>query len=95
MKRDDCKFYVQGAGWDMLVQDTSPAGAATAAFETAYEEFGKNIKISPSIIVIDLCKVVDGDCEESVNLLETTSVLADAGLHQLSKQFKKIISRND
>ena len=95
MQRNDCKFYVQGAGWDMLVKDTSPAAAATSAFETAYEEFGKNIKISQNIIVVDLCKLVDGDCEESVNLMETTSVLADAGLHQLSRQFKKIISGND
>jgi ribosomal protein L20A (L18A) len=94
MIKQECKFYVQGAGWDMLVEESSAISAATSAFEAAYSEFGKNIKVSPSIIVIDLCKTVDGDCEGSVSLIETASVLADAGLHQLSKQFKKII-RND
>ena len=93
MQVENCKFYVQGAGWDMLVEEGSAVSAATSAFEIAYEEFGKNIKISPSIIVIDLCKVVDGFCDDSVSLLDTTSVLADAGLHNLSKQFKKIISK--
>lgn len=86
-----CKFYVQGPGWDMIVEDSSPVSAATAAFEEAYEKFGKDIKVSPNIIVVDLCKVIDGDCDNSLKLMETTSVLADAGLHQLAKQFKKII----
>jgi|TARA_B110000495_G_C23022267_1_gene606698 hypothetical protein len=90
---EDCKFYVQGAGWDMLVSESSATSAATTAFERAYEEYGKKVKVSPHILVIDLCKVTNGDCETSLKLLDTASVLADAGLHQLSRQFKRVISR--
>ena len=74
-----------------MVDEPSSAEAATVAFERAYERFGKNIKVSPNILVIDLCKVIDGQCEDSMKLMDTPTVLADAGLHQLSKQFKKII----
>jgi len=95
MLENNCKFYVQGASWDMLVDDTSASSAATNAFEQVYAELGKDIKVSPNIVVVDLCKVIDGLCDESVRWLDTPSVLADAGFHQLSKQFKKIISKND
>jgi hypothetical protein len=92
---NQCKFYVQGAGWDTLIEESSATSAATKAFEGAYIEYGKNIKVSPSIIVVDLCKTIEGNCDESLKILDTPSVLADAGLHQLSKQFKKIILGND
>ena len=95
MFNEDCKFYVKGVGWDTLVSTNSKSEAATLGFEQAYAELGKEIKISPNILVVDLCGVVDEECEKAIEYLDTTKVLANAGLHQLSKRFKNIIDSSN
>ena len=85
-----CKFYIKGADWDTLIEGASATEAATIAFEEAHKQKGGHLKISKHITVVDLCKVEDGDCMQSLKILPTVSVLANAGLHDLALKYKKI-----
>lgn len=88
------RYYVRGGAWDALVDSPGTPEAATSVFEEQYARQGKEIKLSPTITVINLSSLMSKleDCESALIEIPTPEVLADAGLHSLSKKFKRIIS---
>jgi hypothetical protein len=88
-------FYTVCANWEACVEASDPGEAAAIAMERAYKEYGKEMCISPTISVMDLMNIHDTfDTVEHIHLLFTPEVLANAGLYDLSKKFKRIINKN-
>lgn len=86
------RYYVLGADWDALVDSSGTSEAAVSVFEDQYAKDGKNVKLSPTMTVVNLSVLIkDLDCQGTVDILSTPTVLADAGLHALSKKFRDII----
>ena len=86
------RYYVLGADWDSLVDSSGTSEAAVSVFEGQYSKDGKNVKLSPTMTVVNLSALIkDLDCESTVDILSTPTVLADAGLHSLSRKFRDII----
>ena len=87
-------FFVVCADWEGCIPAKNPSEAAAVAIELSYKKHGKNMCISPTISVMDLSGLHESfDAVEHIHVLYTPEVLANAGLHDLSKKFKKLISR--
>ena len=86
-------FYVVTANWESCVDAKSAEEAAAMAMENAYAKYGKNLCLSTTVSVLSLPDILESfDPVEYTELLFTPEVLANAGLHELSKNFKKIIN---
>ena len=85
-------FYVVCADWEACLVAGSPEEAAAQSIEASYKKSGKGMCISPTISVMDLTSIHSTfDAVENIHLLFTPDVLANAGLHELSKNFKTLI----
>tara|TARA_Y100000356_G_C11225102_1_gene271492 strand:- start:51 stop:314 length:264 start_codon:yes stop_codon:yes gene_type:complete len=66
--------------------------AAAISIEKAHDEYGKNLCLSPSMIVMDISLASkELDAVESTHVIYTPTVLADAGMHSLSKKYSKVL----
>tara|TARA_Y100000310_G_C20342638_1_gene650527 strand:- start:364 stop:678 length:315 start_codon:yes stop_codon:yes gene_type:complete len=85
-------FYVVCADWEVCLVAKDQEEAAALSIEESYRKYGKNMCISPTISVMDLSELhTTFDAVDHIHLLYTPEVLANAGLHELSKKFKKLI----
>jgi hypothetical protein len=86
-------FFIQCANWEGAVLAYDEKEAATLALEEANDIFGKNLCLAPSITVHDMNKISTHESldHDLINLLFTPTVLADAGMHSLSKKYSKVI----
>ncbi|MAF25922.1 hypothetical protein CL634_10155 [bacterium] len=90
--REDTLFYVVCADWESIITANDENDAATIAIEEASNEYGKNLCLAPSMTVIDMDFMYKHlDAVEATNILYTPKVLANAGMHDLSKKYAKII----
>ena len=82
------KFYfVTSADWEGITECQSASEAANTATEGALREFGKATKLAPGIVVLDLSEYGKlGNSDEATHVFYTPTVLADIGLHDLSKK---------
>ena len=87
-------YYVVCADWQVCSEAKTPEEAAALAMEKSYEKDGKNLCLAPVISVMDLASIHESfDIVENAHLLYTPGVLANAGLYELSKKFKKLIDK--
>ena len=91
----DKKLYcVICANWEACTEADNVDDAAALAIETAYEKYDKDMCLSPTVSVMDLTAIHESiDAVEHIHLLFTPDVLANAGLYDLSKNFKNIIEK--
>ena len=90
--KKDHLFYVVCADWETVIAAKDASEAATVSVEMANREYGKELCLSPSMTVMDLHRTYDElDAVESTDIFYTPQVLADAGLHDLSKKYASII----
>ena len=82
------KFYfVTSADWESIVHCSSSSEAANSAVEGVLKKYGKQAKLDPAVIVFDLGKYGSlGDADIATEIFYTPAVLADIGMHSLSKK---------
>ena len=86
-------FYVVCADWESIVEAKDFEDAAALAIEKASEEYGRNLCLAPSMTAVDMNFMYDSlDAVEATNILYTPKVLANAGMHDLSKKYAKVIN---
>lgn len=87
-------YLVISADWECINEAETPGESATLAIEEAYEKYGKNLNLAPTITTFSISSSLDG-----VNFMDTIishytpAVLSNAGLHNLSKSYKIILSK--
>ena len=92
-EKGESLFYVVCADWEAIVDAKDENEAAAIAIEEANSAYGKNLCLSPSMTVVNMRLMYDSlDAVESTNILYTPKVLANAGMHDLSKKYSKIIN---
>ena len=90
--RKDTLFYVVCADWESIITARDENDAAAFAIEEAHNEYGKNLCLAPSMTVIDMDFMYSSlDAVEATNILYTPKVLANAGMHDLSRKYAKVI----
>jgi len=86
-------YYVTCANWESCVEAKTPEEAATIAMEEAHKEYGGKMCLSPTVSVMDMSSTQESfDLVENLHFLFAPKVLANAGLHELSKKFKSLIN---
>ncbi len=81
-------YYVVCADWESVVEGVDQEDAAASAIEEANNEYGKELCLAPTMVSINLKEVCDDmDVVESTEILYTPTVLANAGMHALSKKY--------
>ena len=91
--RKDSLFYVVCADWESIVTARDENDAAAFSIEEAHNEYGKDLCLAPSMTVIDMDFMYASlDAVEATNILYTPKVLANAGMHDLSRKYAKVIS---
>jgi hypothetical protein len=89
-------FFVTCANWESVVAASDESDAAAISIEKASLEYGKDLNLSPTLCVMNISKSF-----KEVKFLDDTytfltpDVLADAGMHDLSKKYSKIIDLMD
>jgi hypothetical protein len=93
IKSDDLtnSYFITSADWEITVISTSFDKAVSVGLEKMFEKMGKNLKLSPAIIVVDMTNYSINFSEEHSKVYSTSMVLSDIGMHDLSKKFRKII----
>lgn len=86
-------YYVICANWESCVESKSPEEAAAQALEMAYTEYGEEMCLSTTVSVMDMSKIHETfDAVDNVHLFFAPEVLANAGLHELSRKLKVLIN---
>jgi len=83
-------YFITSADWESVVSSGSFEEAASQALTEAFESLGKNLKLSPAIITVDMTNFSLNFSEKHTKVFNTSAVLADIGKHDLSKKFKNI-----
>jgi hypothetical protein len=93
IKEDDISntYFVTSADWEACVISTSFDKAVSKALSELFKEYGKSLKLSPAIIVVDTTNYCINFSEDHSKVFSTSMVLSDIGEHSLAKKFKKII----
>tara|TARA_A100001011_G_C14002885_1_gene712182 strand:- start:418 stop:717 length:300 start_codon:yes stop_codon:yes gene_type:complete len=93
IKEDDISnmYFVTSADWEACVVSTSFDKAVSKALSKLFKEYGKNLKLSPAIIVVDTTNYCINFSEDHTKVFSTSMVLSDIGEHSLAKKFKKIV----
>lgn len=93
IKNDDISnsYFVTSADWEIVVISTSFDKATSKALEEMFKKMGKNLKLSPAIITVDMTNYSINFSENHSKVYSTSMVLSDIGMHDLSKKFKKIL----
>ena len=85
-------YYVFCADWETVIEASSSNQAARTGMEISFKKFGKSLNLSPTLMCLSLTdynKTVDID--SSLEVFFTPELLADIGLHDLSKKFLTIL----
>ena len=85
-------FLTKCADWQCVTLASDESDAAATCIEIANEKYKKELKLSPTIEVINLNRSIkQEELLESTYKLYTPDVLANAGFLDLSKKYSKII----
>ena len=86
-------FYISCADWECVLVSDDPDEAAAIAMERANKKYGKYLNLSPTIKVVNVNYAIDKmEILDDILVMYTPNVLANAGLHDLAKKYKKIIN---
>lgn len=86
-------FYISCADWECVLVSDDPDEAAAIAMERANRKYGKYLNLSPTIKVVNVNYAIDKmEILDDILVMYTPNVLANAGLHDLAKKYKKIIN---
>ena len=93
IKKDDISntYFVTSADWEACVISTSFDNAVSKALSELLMEYGRNLKLSPAIIVVDATNYCVSFSDDHTKVFSTSMVLSDIGEHDLAKKFKKIV----
>jgi len=93
IKKDDItnSYFITSANWEITVLSKSFDMAVSEGLEKMFLSEGKNLNLSPAIIVIDMTNFSINFSDEHSKVYSTSSVLSDIGMHDLAKKFKSII----
>jgi len=92
LKEDKKFFLVRCADWEYVAFTHDNQDAAAIALEEANSIYKRDMKVSPTIGVMDLSSSYsDLELNDNIAFFYTPNVLANAGMHSLAKKFSKII----
>lgn len=93
IKLDDISntYFITSANWELTQIAKSFDDAVSIGLEKMFNKHGKELCLSPAIIVVDLTNYVINFSDDHTKVYSTALVLSDIGMHDLSKKFKKII----
>ena len=87
-------YFVTSADWEGIVECRSCSEAANTATEGALKKFGKKTKLAPGIVVLSLTEYAKyGSADSATHIFYTPTVLADIGLHSLSKKVDVLMGK--
>lgn len=85
-------YYVECANWRGICTASDPTEGATMIFEEALSAYKEKTEISPVATVLDISTTLDTMAtEDSINFVYSPEILANAGLHERSKDLQYII----
>jgi hypothetical protein len=84
-------FAISCADWEASIKARDADEACTKAIERMLLEFGKKVKISPVMLVLDFSKFSeDMNSDESTQMVSAATVLANAGHHKWATSLNTI-----
>ena len=84
-------YFIKSADWEYVIESSSHNEAGSKALEKMFDVEGKNLKLSPVILSLNCTKYCEDLSEDNYQLLSTSMILSNIGMHDLSKKFKKLI----
>jgi hypothetical protein len=85
-------FMVVCANWEGVVEAVDSKEAAALSLEQADNIYGKNLKLSPTMSIYNISNSYeDNIASNDVSFIYTPDVLANAGMHSLSKKYNFLI----
>ena len=93
LKDERSVFRVNLCDWEAYEIADSSMDAATQVLESLYDEHGGDLILSPAIKTVNLSYVLQNyDLDISEEYHYTPEILSNAGLHELAKKMKTMIS---
>ena len=91
-QQNEKNYLVECAGWKSVINAQNPEDAATRAFEEALDKYQGHTEVSAIFTVLDLTTAINEiDIQDNIHFLYAPAVLANADMHETSKQLKFII----
>jgi hypothetical protein len=91
-KENSSLYYIFGADWETVIEANNSNQAARAALESSFKKFGKQLNLSPTVMCLSLTGYNKSlDIDSCLEVFFTPELLADIGLHDLSKKFLTIL----
>ena len=84
-------YLVKCSDWQVAVSSTDHYEACTSAVTHMINEKGKNLKLSCVIVSVDVSSFAEDLREDEATMFHPASkILANAGLHDISKNLKQV-----
>jgi hypothetical protein len=85
-------FLISSSDWESVAEGDDPTEAATSALEARLEEFPDSTNVSTVILAYNISQSMHSmDAESNLHILYAPKILANAGLHEESKNLQHII----
>ena len=82
-------FLAKCADWQCVTSASDESDAAATSIELANQKYNKNLRLSPTIDVINITNIINQSSD--YHKVYTPDALADAGLYDLSAKYSKLI----
>ena len=91
-KKSEDLFFVSSSDWEVVVSAPGAVEAATKAVEERLKEFPRATNLSTIILALNISKVAEEvDAPNNLHILYAPRILANAGMHEESKQLQQLI----
>ena len=84
-------YFVTSANWEFCCESTSFIDAASLGLKSMFEKLGKNVNLSPAIIVINMSAYSVNFSDTHSKVFSTSEILSNLGMHDLAKKIKSIL----
>lgn len=82
-------FLAKCADWQCMTSASDESDAAAISIELGNQKYGKNLRLSPTIDVINITELMKDSSD--FYKIYTPDALANAGLYDLSRKYSKVI----
>ena len=85
-------FYISSSDWEVVLGAENEVEAATKALEEKLTTDPQNTNISTVILALNISQSIStADPTESLHILYSPKILANAGFHEESKRLQELI----
>lgn len=91
-KESEDLFFISSSDWEVVLSAPGAVEAATKAIEERLGEFPTATNLSTVILALNISKATESiDITDNLHILYAPRILANAGLHEESKQLQQLI----